>query len=111
MNFDHHRDGPFENLFTEIDVGEGSRLWNHGGDGCAGPPSAARETLWNISAASPLNYPDFPQLNIIGMTAWPTTKTDQKWIENIPLATLIPQNIYLAQLSQRLAKFHKGHGQ
>ena len=111
MNFDHHRDGPFENLFTEIDVGEGSRLWNHGGDGCAGPPSAARETLWGIKATSPQDYPDFPQLNIIGMTAWPTAKTDQTWIENIPFATLIPQNIYLAQLSRRLAKFHKGHGQ
>ena len=104
MNFDHHRDGPFENLFTEIDVGGGSRLWDHGGDECAGPPSAARETLWNIRATSPQNYPDYPQLNIIGMTAWPTSKTDRAWIENIPLASLFPRNIYLAQLSHRLAQ-------
>lgn len=104
VNFDHHRAAPFENLFTNIDVGSGSRLWKNGGSECAGPNSAARETLWRIRASSPQNYPNYPQLNIVGMTAWPASESDLTWIEPIPPASLKPINLHLAQLSLRLRK-------
>jgi pectate lyase-like protein len=104
VNFDHHRAVPFENLFTNIDVGSGSRLWKNGGSECAGPNSGARETLWRIQATSPQSYPNYPQLNIVGMTAWPASKSDLTWIEPIPPPSLVPVNIHLAQLSRRLKK-------
>jgi hypothetical protein len=104
VNFDHHRAVPFENLFTDIDVGSGSRLWKNGGSDCAGPNSGVRETLWRIQAISPQSYPNYPQLTIVGMTAWPATQSDLTWIEPIPPASLVPANIHLAQLSRRLKK-------
>ncbi len=72
---DHHTLAPYENLFTEIDAGIGDRLWASGGPGDGGPGSAARETLWNIRATSPpAEVAPHPQLNIVGMKAWPTLK-------------------------------------
>ncbi len=104
VNFDHHRGVPFENLFTEINVGTGSRLWVNGGSECAGPYSGARETLWNIQASSPQSYPKYPQLNILGMTAWSAVKSDVTWIEPIPPVSLVPANLYQAQLLRRLSQ-------
>ena len=103
--FDHHTYAPYENLFTEIDVGIGDRLWKSGGPSDGGPRSAARTTLWNIRAASPPStYPPHPQLNIVGMSAWATLKTDRTWIESIPPAELTPSNLYTAQVARRREK-------
>jgi len=100
--FDHHTYAPYENLFTDIDAGVGDRLWKSGGPADGGPGSAARETLWNIRAATPpAALAPHPQLNIVGMTAWATRKTDQTWIEAIPPAELWPQDLHRAQLARR----------
>ncbi|MEW5976996.1 MAG: glycosyl hydrolase family 28-related protein [Acidobacteriota bacterium] len=104
LNFDHHRGLPFENLFTEIEAGLGTRLWENGGAPCAGPYSGARETLWNIRAATPQHYPDYPQLNIVGMTAWNSVREQMLWIESIAPDQLVPQNLYVAQRSHRLSR-------
>lgn len=102
INFDHHRSAPYENLFTQIDVGIGNRLWDSSGSRERGLHSAARSTLWNIKAASaPPVYPDWPLLNIVGMTRWPTRKTDRTWIEAIVPESLAPPNLYEAQLARR----------
>ena len=50
MNFDHHRNAPYENLFTDIDVGDARRVWESSGRTDRGPHSAARATFWNIRA-------------------------------------------------------------
>ncbi len=100
--FDHHTYAPYENLFTEIDAGIGDRLWKSGGPSDGGPGSAARTTLWNVRAASPpAKVPPHPQINIVGMTAWPASRTDRAWIEAIPPPELVPQNLYHAQLDRR----------
>ncbi len=57
LNFDHHRYTPYENLFTDIDVGVGDTLWwgsrnMDSGNGDGGPISAARETVWNVRASN-----------------------------------------------------------
>ncbi len=100
--FDHHTYAPYENLFTDIDAGIGARLWESGGPADGGPGSAARETLWNIRAATPpAACAAYPQLNIVGMTAWANQKVEQRWIEAIPPAELWPQDLYRAQLDRR----------
>ena len=48
LNLDHHRNGPYENLFTDIDAGNGRRLWYSGGSRNRGPHSAVRTTVWHI---------------------------------------------------------------
>ena len=100
MNFDHHRRAPFENLWTDIDVGLGSRLWESGGDTVDGPQGGARETFWNIRSVLPQSPPPWGiQVNGIGLTTgWATAlNTVTNWWEAIVPTALTPPNIYLAQ--------------
>jgi len=104
INFDHHRGAPYENLFSDIDVGRGSRLWSSGGDRCAGPNSGARETFWNIrdqNGSPPSGRPSWPQINIIGATR-PSMTPDREWVEGIDPADLFPQDLHESQLARRL---------
>jgi hypothetical protein len=107
MNFDHHRVVPYENLFTDIDVGVGDTLWigsrnGDSGNADGGPPSAARSTVWNIRASNAQgSLPNWPQLNVIGMLRYPTQKTGNLWVEQLDPAALSPSNLYLAQLAYR----------
>jgi hypothetical protein len=50
MNFDHHLGSPFANLFTQINLGNGSRILNSSGTDNRGPHSGIYTTLWNIKA-------------------------------------------------------------
>jgi hypothetical protein len=88
IDFDHHRRAPYENLFTEISGGEGSRLWEHGGDESDGPPTGARETFWNVRTDKPQTPPAWgAQANFVGVTAGDPAVT--------------PANLYEAQKSRR----------
>ncbi len=102
INLDHHRGAPYENLFTQIDAGTGRRLWEGSGHGDQGPASGAGETVWNVLATDPpAAVPDWPRLNLVGMTNWTTLKTDRTWIEAIAPQSLTPPNLYEAQLARR----------
>lgn len=57
LNFDHHKDTPYENLFTDIDCGRGTRVWRCGGGASLGRQSAGWETFWNIRAAQKIAPP------------------------------------------------------
>jgi hypothetical protein len=79
--FDHHRYAPYENLFTNIDMGKGTNPWASSGFGnypmCH---SGVRSTFWNIRGAKPCPVPslDFgPQLNFISVDMAPVPKTEQ----------------------------------
>jgi hypothetical protein len=100
MDFDHHRRGPYENLFTEIHVGKGSRLWQAGGDLQDGAPSGVRETFWNIQTDQPQQIPVWSlQGNFVGITTrLPTHRSeDGDWWEAVPPEQLFPANLYAAQ--------------
>jgi len=109
LALDHHRYAPYENLFTELDAGAGTRLWRCGGGAELGKHCGARGTFWNIRAARSLSYPpaDFgpPSMNLVALeTTRPSeTQPDGKWFEVIPPAEIRPQNLYQAQLQRRLA--------
>ena len=105
VNFDHHRNAPYENLFTDIDVGDPSRVWTSSGRGDRGPHAGARETFWNIRAASgrfPKVPGDWPQIIVVGMagTARDTTP-DRQWVEPVN-GPLQPPDLYEAQRRRRL---------
>jgi hypothetical protein len=109
MNFDHHRRGPYENLFTDIDVGEGRRVWASGGGAGLGRHCAARGTFWNIRSQNPIPLPPksfSPVLiNLVGVHTdqSPRMDADGFWFETIAPDGLVPQNIHQAQLKRRLA--------
>jgi hypothetical protein len=100
ISIDHHRRAPYENLFTEIDAGQGARLWEYGGDREDGPPAGVRETFWNIRTDRPQQLPPWAiQMNVIGMTTLSTTTLSDvgNWFEAIPPDKLIPQNLFQDQ--------------
>lgn len=108
LDFDHHKAVPYENLFTDIDAGAGTRLWFCGGGAALGRQSAARGTFWNIRARSPLRYPPAgwgpASMNLVAFdTAQPSATDPQgKWFEAIPPARISPPDIHAAQLARRL---------
>lgn len=108
LSLDHHKKAPYENLFTDIDLGAGTRPWKSGGGDDLGKHSGARETFWNLRARKPIPYPPAEfgpaSMNLIGVfTDQPsTTNLSGKWLEAIPPGQLQPANLYQAQLRRRL---------
>ena len=106
--FDHHKRAPYENLFTDIDLGLGSRPWMCGGGADLGKHSGARETFWNLRAKTPLKYPPSafgpPSMNLVGLHTEQPAVTDKngKWFETIPPAQLQPQDLHKAQALKRI---------
>ena len=106
--FDHHCFVPYENLFTDIDAGAGTRLWFCGGGAGLGRHCAARGTFWNIRAARPQHYPprDFgpDSMNFVALQtdSPPVTDPTGRWFEAIPPGELWPQDLHAAQLAGRL---------
>ena len=106
--FDHHERAPYENLFTDIDAGAGTRLWTCGGGAALGKHCAARGTFWNIRAVRPLKYPPAAfgpnSMNFVALqTDLPSEKNlSGRWFEAIPPNQIFPLDIHAAQLARRL---------
>ncbi len=103
---DHHRNAPYENLFTHLDVGDPSRLWESSGMAERGPHTGVRETFWNIrhnGSKLPV-LPSFMQANFIGIAGYQASASNKRaqWIEPVPDG-IDPANLYEAQLARRLA--------
>lgn len=113
--FDHHERAPFENLFSDIDAGAGSRLWHCGGGAALGKHSGARETFWNIRAKQQQELP--PQsfgpasMNFIALqTGHASVKNlEGQWLEAISPENIFPPDLHSAQLSARLARTLTAH--
>ena len=105
LNFDHHTNVPFENLFTDIHVGRGTRLYES--SGAMGPKSGARNTFWNIRSDNwfwkfgmPTPFWGYIQTNVIGSYRKKMT-VDREWFEPIK-GNIEPPDLYESQLKQRL---------
>ncbi len=108
LNFDHHRNMPYENLFTNLDAGDGTRLWASSGQNERGPHTGVRSTFWNIRHNGVVKLPRLPsfmQANIIGVAGYPAAASNAKgqWIEPVKEG-LSPTNLYEAQLARRTAQ-------
>lgn len=108
LSLDHHRRAPYENLFTDLDAGAGTRLWKCGGGAKLGHHCGARGTFWNIRTQRPLTYPPPgfgpASLNVVGLETSHEGETspEGKWFETIPPSQLEPKNLHQAQLQNRL---------
>jgi len=106
--FDHHVCSPYENLFTDIDAGAGTRLWFCGGGNALGKHSGARETFWNIRADKLQKLPPEgfgpPSMNFIALqTDLPSEKNStNRWLESISPKKIAPGDLHAAQLAVRL---------
>jgi len=105
--FDHHCYAPHANLFTNIDLGEGSRMFQSGGGARLGRHSAAWETFWCIRSRRPQTWPEGwgPNLmNLVGLLSSdpPVVDSAGRWFEPLDPQRLQPANLYEAQLARRL---------
>lgn len=105
--FDHHKRAPYENVFTDIDLGEGTRMWKSGGGADLGRHCAARGTFWNIRAKKNQKHPgNFgpPSMNLVAVQTEEESVTEEngRWMEAIPSEEIEPANIHEAQLTRRL---------
>ena len=108
INFDHHRGAAYENLYSDIDVGEswrGKRLWDSSGT-LSGHYTAARETYWNIRPSVSTRWlPAWPQMNVIG----PLRQREHKGTPTLNdlhvegVYGLQPVDLYAAQKRRRTA--------
>jgi hypothetical protein len=107
FNMDHHKSAPYENLFTDIDAGDGTRLFGSGGAGGNGNHSAAGATFWNIRSKQEAVWPEAFALDAMNMVALKMRGRDMKkpegrWIETIRPGNISPPNLHLAMLQKRL---------
>ena len=101
---------PYENLFTDIDAGDGTRLFNSGGSPGTGNHSAAGSTFWNIRSKQEAVWPEDFQMDAMNFVALKmrgkdAKKPDGRWIEAIHLhpGHVVPPDLHLAMLQKRLA--------
>ena len=108
LALDHHRHAPYENLFTNIDAGLGTRVWRCGGGADLGAHCGARGTFWNIRAAKTISLPDKNfgpwSMNFVGvrMDIPVSIEPGKRWYEHSNSARIQPLNIHRAQLDRRL---------
>ena len=107
LALDHHKYAPHANLFTDLDLGQGSRMFQSGGGADLGRHSAAYETFWNVRARQPQSWPKGwgPDLmNLVGVQSNGKSDTSPagRWFEAIDPRELKPANLYDAQLARRL---------
>jgi hypothetical protein len=112
LALDHHRYAPHANLFTNLDAGEGRRLFQSGGGARLGWHCAAWETFWNIRAQQPQRWPGAGSrepwscslINLVGLSTQESSTLDRdgRWFEALSPDRLSPPNLYEAQLGRRL---------
>lgn len=107
LSLDHHRYAPHDNLFTNIDVGIGSRTWRSGGGRDLGAHCAGHGTFWNLRSSKPIPEPD-PNfapwsINLIGvnMTTPNQTEATKRWYEHNS-ESVEPLDLHAAQLKRRM---------
>ncbi len=110
LSLDHHKTAPNENLFCNLDAGDGSEIWRCGGGPKIGKHCGTGETFWRIKARKKIQWPPEKfgpdRINLIGITtdAESIKNLNGKWLEAIPPEKLLPIDLHEAQLKKRLQK-------
>lgn len=109
LSLDHHKRAPYENLFSNLDLGKGSRVFLSGGHSGIGRHAGAGNTYWNLRSRSDVDLPAGfgpARQNFIGVKLRGRGKPDAEglWLESIPPGKVEPADLYSAQLDRRLGK-------
>jgi len=106
LSLDHHKRAPFQNLFCNLDAGDGARLWKCGGGRKLGKHTGAGATFWGIRASTPMSWPRDSfgpdMMNLVGLTTDLPTVRGPRWFEAIDPDRLAPADLHAAQLRRRL---------
>jgi len=110
--FDLHKRAPHANLFSNINIGKGTRIYQSGGGAKLGKNSGAWNTFWNIKSKKeiPWPHPKFApdHINIIAVSTHQKTIKNPKgkWFETINPKHIYPKDLHQAQLKKRLKANH-----
>lgn len=101
---DHHGRAPYGSLWTNLDMGAGTRPFQSGGSANRMPHSAAYSTFWNLTAAKALALPanDYgPLLNFVAFQTGATSvSSPYDWkLEKIANTELCQPNLHEAMLA------------
>ncbi len=105
LNMDHHGRAPYGTLWTNLDMGAGTRPFGSGGSSNRLPHSAAFSTFWNLTARTTMALPaaDFgPTLNFVSVNATASNPRADWSIENISSAQICQNDLHAFELAQRL---------
>jgi hypothetical protein len=106
LNFDHHRSDPYMNLWTNLDVGLGTRVFDASGDITWGPHSAIWSTFHNVYGDLRYMLPDDdfgPNQTFIGLPTDDPTDPPLGWFVEL-LQKPWPINLYEAMKSTRTVR-------
>ncbi|WIA08908.1 hypothetical protein OEZ85_008326 [Tetradesmus obliquus] len=108
INLDHHRMAPYQNLFTNIDVGLGSRVFYASGDANWGPHAGVFSTFHNLQSDMRFLLPsddDFgANLTFIGLPSDdPRDPPGLGWHVEL-LTRPFPPNLYTSFTNTRAAR-------
>lgn len=110
LHLDHHQIDVHDNLWTNIDLGEGTAVWQTNAKALQRTKSGStkNEVYWNIKSKRNFILPD-PQLNnvVVGVLGTVPQETQGSWYEIIDPLKLRPVNIYAAQLAYRQKLKHR----
>ncbi|WIA15873.1 hypothetical protein OEZ85_012625 [Tetradesmus obliquus] len=102
LNLDFHKGAPYANLYTDLDLGQGSRPFRSGGAAGAGPHAAAYQTFWNLKSRQPLTLPDAgfgPLANYVGLQ---TRDSAALRVRARAEAGAFPQDLYASMKKKRM---------
>jgi hypothetical protein len=102
MNMDHHGRAPYGTLWTDLDLGRGTRAFDNGGASNRLPPTASYTTTWNLRGAQALDFPPTsygPNMNFVSSSKG--TGPSHWSVEDIPRASLCQPDLHEAMLARR----------
>lgn len=107
MSLDHHKLAPYENLFSNLDLGKGERVFLSGGHDAIGRHAGAGNTYWNLQTRSNVDLPEGfgpSRVNFIGVKIRGRGKPDPEgqWIESVRPGNVEPPDLHAAQLKKRI---------
>ncbi|KAJ9520690.1 hypothetical protein QJQ45_007551 [Haematococcus lacustris] len=114
VNLDHHKGQTYSVLWTNLDLGLGTRPWDNGGSANRGLDAGTFTTYWRVTGSGlrplrvgPRNWQG-PWLNYVGLTnSFPSLDSNNLtrtwWVERLSPHRLQPPNLHLAQRNLRLA--------
>jgi hypothetical protein len=102
MNMDHHGRAPYGTLWTNLDLGRGSRAFDNGGAGNRLPPTASYTTVWNLTATGNIELPPSDYGPYMNHIASGKGSAPGHWsVEDIPGNKLCQQDLHEDMLARR----------
>lgn len=101
LNLDFHKGLPNTNLYTDLQLGAGSRVFRSGG-GVSGPHAAGYNTFFNLKSAQAVALPPAAEFGPLALMNFEGVLGRDAASARQDTRPLVPSNLWLAMRSRRL---------